>query len=240
MITLKGLTQIFKKEIKHYFVAPIAYIVITIFLLVSGFFFFFFNGGFFYRGQASMRDFFTLLPIVFSFVIPAITMHQFSEEFNTGSYEMLLTMPLTYLDIIIGKFLASLTLTAVSLLPTLSYAIFISTIGNLDWGPVIGGYVGALLMGASFCAIGLFASSITNNQIVSFLVGAVICFGLSILQQALYFFPPVIADFLQNLSVSNHFYNVTRGIIDLKDLIYFAVLCFIAMYATRIVMEEKK
>jgi len=167
---------IFKKEFKTYFITPIAYIVISIFLIVTGWFFF---STFFIFNQATLRNFFGLLPITFSFVVPAITMRLFSEEFNIGSYELLLTMPVTSREVIVGKFLASVAFIAAVLLPTLTYPVTISFLGNLDWGPVWGGYIGAILLGAAFCAIGIFASSLTRNQIISFITGMAICFALT-------------------------------------------------------------
>ncbi|MEJ2039253.1 MAG: ABC transporter permease subunit, partial [Desulfosarcinaceae bacterium] len=134
---------IFNKEFKDYFLSPIAYIVITIFLLVAGGLFF---SSFFVIGQADLRYFFNLLPILFMLVVPMITMRLFSEELNVGSYELLLTLPVTFNDIIIGKFLAGLAFTGALLLPTLSYAVCIAFIGDLDWGVVVGSYLGALLM----------------------------------------------------------------------------------------------
>ena len=114
-------------------------------------------------------------------------MRLFSEEFNTGSYELLLTLPVSSLNIILGKFLAAAAFAAIMLLPTIFYAIFISFLGDLDWGPVIGGYIGAVLMGAAFSAIGLFASSITRNQIIAFIAGMSLCFLLTLLDKILFF-----------------------------------------------------
>ena len=142
--------HIFKREFRHYFVTPIAYIVIAIFLILTGWFFF---STFFLYNQAELRNFYSLLPLIFSFIVPTLTMRLFSEEYNVGSYEILVTMPVTDPDIILGKFFAALAFIAVMLLPTVSYAISVSFLGELDWGPVVGGYVGALLLGAAFCAV---------------------------------------------------------------------------------------
>ena len=133
---------IFQKEFRTYFVSPIAYIVIAIFLLVTGWFFF---ATFFLFDQASLRNFFSLLPVIFSFVIPAITMRLVSEELNMGSYEILLTMPVTFNDVILGKFFAAVTFVAAMLIPTLAYSVTVAALGQIDWGPVIGGYIGAHL-----------------------------------------------------------------------------------------------
>ena len=136
---MRQVVNIASKEFRDYFISPIAYIVISIFLLVTGWFFF---ATFFLYNQADLRNFFNLLPATLSFVIPAITMRLFSEERNVGSYETLLTLPVTFRDIILGKFFAAVMLVAVMLLPTVFYAVSITAIGTLDWGPVIGGYLG--------------------------------------------------------------------------------------------------
>ena len=228
---------IFNKEFKDYFLSPIAYIVITIFLLVAGGLFF---SSFFVIGQADLRYFFNLLPILFMLVVPMITMRLFSEELNVGSYELLLTLPVTFNDIIIGKFLAGLAFTGAILLPTLSYAVCIAFIGDLDWGVVAGSYLGALLMGAGYVAIGLFASSLTRNQIIACIVGMVICSLLTIINKMLFFMPTSILALVEYISASHHFENIARGIIDTRDIIYFASVIFLGLYATHLVMKEKK
>ena len=229
--------NVFKKEFRGYFVSPVAYIVISIFLILTGWFFF---STFFLYGQAEMRNFFSLLPVIFSFIIPAITMRLFSEEFNTGSYELMLTMPLSGLDIIIGKFMAAAAFVVIMLIPTFSYAVFISFVGDLDWGPVIGGYVGAVLLGAAFSTIGLFASSLTRNQIVAFIAGMSLCFILTLLDKMLFFLPEGALSVFQYLGADYHFQNVAKGIIDSRDILYFISVCFLMLYSTNLVIQEKK
>jgi ABC-2 type transport system permease protein len=229
--------QIFSKELRDYFVSPIAYIVISVFLLVTGWFFF---SPFFIFNQASLRDFFNLLPPVFSFIVPAMTMRLFSEEFNTGSYEILETLPVNALDIILGKFLAVAALVAALLVPTLSYAVSVSLLGDLDWGPVAGGYIGALFLGAAYGAIGLFASSLTKNQIVAFIVGAVLCFALTLVDKMLFFFPASVVSVLGFLGADSHFQNIARGVLDSRDFLYFASIMFLGLYGTSAVLEGRK
>lgn len=234
---MQQVKNIFKKELKDYFTSPIAYIVITIFLLVTGWFFFM---TFFLNNQASLRNYYGLLPFTFAFVIPAITMRLFSEEMSIGSYEILLTMPVTFSDIILGKFLAGTAFVAAMLLPTLSYPITISFVGQLDLGPVIGGYTGAVLLGASYTAIGLFASSLTRNQIVAFIIGLLICFILTLIDKMLLFFPGSIVKVIGYIGADYHFQNISKGIVDSRDILYFASLIFLGLYGTAIVMAEKK
>ncbi len=183
---MRQAVHIFKKEFKSYFVSPIAYIVIAIFLLVTGWFFF---ATFFLVGQANLRNFFSMLPIIFSFVIPAITMRLVSEELNIGSYEILLTMPVTLTDVVVGKFLAALAFVVALLIPTFAYPVTVAALGQLDWGPVVGGYIGAVLLGAAFTAVGLFASALTRNQIIAFIVAMAVCFILTLIDKMLFFLP---------------------------------------------------
>jgi ABC-2 type transport system permease protein len=177
---------------------------------------------------------------MFSFIIPAITMRLFSEEFNTGSYELLFTMPVSSLNIIVGKFLAATAFITIMLLPTLFYGVFISFLGDLDWGPVTGGYIGAILMGAAFTAIGLFASSLTRNQIIAFITGMSFCFVLTLIDKMLFFLPESALNVFQYLGADFHFQNISKGIIDSRDLLYFLSVCFVMLYSTKLAIEERK
>ncbi|MEH0022723.1 MAG: ABC transporter permease subunit [Desulfobacter sp.] len=224
------------KEFKDYFISPIAYIVISLFLIVSGWFFF---STFFIYGRADLRDFFALLPMTFSFFIPAVTMRLFAEEKNVGSYETLLTMPVSFTHIALGKFLAATAFAAAMLIPTLSYAMFISAIGELDPGPVVGGYLGAILLAGAYCSMGLFASALTRNQIIAFIIGCAFCFTLTILDRMLFFIPERLIPVVQHIGANAHFSNISKGIIDSRDILYFASVVFIFIFSTYIVMKEK-
>ena len=234
---MRQVINIFRKELKAYFISPIAYIVISIFLLVTGWFFF---STFFIYGQANLRSFFAMLPIIFSFIVPAVTMRLFSEELNVGSYEILLTMPVTFVDVILGKFLAGVAFIGIMLIPTLGYPIAISFVGQLDWGPVLGGYIGAILLGAAFTAIGLFASSLTRNQIIAFIIGLAICFGLTLIDQMVIFFPGYLQEILSYIGSSFHFRNISKGVIDSRDVLYFLSISFIGLYAAHLTIQEKR
>ncbi len=231
------IATLFKREFAAFFVAPVAYIVIAIFLLVTGWFFF---TTFFLLDQANLRNFFNLLPFVFSFVVPAVTMRLFSEERNVGSYETLLTLPVALWEVVAGKFLAAVAFVAALLIPTLAYPITVSLLGDLDWGPVVGGYIGALLLAAAFAAIGLFASALTRNQIVAFIIGMAICFGFTLIDKMLFFLPAGLLDLFQYLASGTHFETISKGIIDTRDLIYFGSIVFIALYATHWTLQEKR
>jgi len=233
---MQQVIRICNKELKDYFISPIAYIVISIFLLVTGWFFF---ATFFYYNQADLRNFFDLLPITFSFFIPAVTMRLFSEELNVGSYEMLLTLPVTFNDILVGKFLAGVFFVAAALVPTLAYPICVAFMGQLDWGTVAGGYMGALLLGSAFTAVGLFASSLTRNQIIAFIVGMAICFTLALIDKMLFFFPRPMLGVIGYLGADFHFKNIAKGIIDSRDILYFISVIFIGLYGTHLAMKGK-
>ena len=227
---------IMRREFRSFFVSPIAYIVIAIYLSITGWFFF---STFFLAGRADMRNFFNLMPIIFSFTVPAITMRLFSEEYSTGSFEMLKTQPLSTADIVGGKFLASVLFIALMLAPTIIYAVSISFIGELDWGPVIGGYIGAVLLAGGYASIGIFASSITRNQIVAFIISAAVCILLSLIDQLTWVLPPVIGNVLAGIGTAFHFSNISKGIIDSRDLLYFASIIFIALYGAWLLNQER-
>ena len=233
---MRQVVRIFRKEFSAYFISPIAYIVIAIFLLVTGWFFF---ATFFLFNQANLRTFYTLLPIVFSFVIPAITMRLISEEINVGSDEILLTMPVTLGDVVLGKFLASVALVGAMLIPTVAYPLTVSFMGQLDWGPVVGGYVGAIFLGAAFSAVGLFASALTRNQIIAFIIGLAICFTLTLIDKMLYFLPQSLLGVFAYLGSDFHFQNIAKGIIDSRDILYFVSVCFVGLYGAYLALLQR-
>lgn len=228
---------VFRREFRSTFLSPIAYIVISVFLVVTGWFFF---SPFFVNNRADLRDFFALLPLVLAFVIPAITMRLFADEYRAGTFEITQTLPIPLRAIIAGKFFAAWSLVAIMLLPTISYPIFISTLGDLDWGPVIGGYLAALLLGGAYTAIGTFASSLSRNQIVAYVVGIAICAFLSLVDRMLPLLPGGIAGVLQSLSADYHFGNIAKGIFDTRDLVYFLTVPAIALYATALRLDPPR
>ncbi len=231
-MNLKQTRTIFRREFSTFFQSPGSYILITLYLLITGWFFF---STFFLSARADMRDFFSLMPLILSITIPAITMRQFSEEYRSGSMEILGTLPVVTADIVVGKSLASLLSVICMLLPTISYPLFIMTLGDIDWGPVIGGYLGGLFLSATYIGIGLLASSATRNQIVAFIIGAVACLSLSIVHRMLVIIPSSLVQTLQNLGTGYHFTNISRGIIDSRDLIYFASMIFLTHYAAWVI-----
>ncbi|HEY1406514.1 MAG TPA: ABC transporter permease subunit [Spirochaetota bacterium] len=228
---------VMRKELRSYFISPIAYIVITLFLAISGILFF---SSFFINNQAEMRGFFQILPILFSIFIPALTMRLFAEERNTGSFETLVTMPLSIGDIVAGKILGATVFITLMLAPTLIYAISIIFTGSMDAGPVIGGYLGSILLGATFSAIGVFTSSLTRNQVVSFIAALSICLGLTLIDKFLMFFPSRVVNAIEYIGADFHFRSVAKGVIDSRDIIYFASVIALAVLGTVRAIEVRR
>ena len=214
-----------KRELSSYFDSLIAYIIIIAFLGFTGFFTWLYGSDIFMRKQADLAAFFGVARWTLFFFIPAITMRQLAEERKTGTIELLLTKAITERQIILGKFLSCLSMVGIALLFTLPYYITLTQLGNVDHGAVISGYFGLLLMSAAYISIGLFASSITNNQIVAFLVALFISIFFQLMFDMLGsgssgFF----AELFTTLSLSRHYDSIVRGVLDSKDLIYFATL----------------
>ena len=229
---------IMKRELMAYFTAPVAYIVTALFLLVSGILFY---SVFFLQDRAELRQYFSSLPILLSFFIPALTMRSFAEERRVGSIETLMTLPVTEVDVVVGKYLASLFSTLIMIAPTLLYIIPAAVFGSPDYGPIIGGFIGAAFLSACFTAIGLFATSVTKNQIIAFFTGFIICIALSLLDSFLIFLPSSIVSVLSYLSASGHFTSISRGILDTRVLIYFVSLTALFFAATvRLQQNAKK
>jgi ABC-2 type transport system permease protein len=210
-----------RRELAAYFTSPVAYIVTGLFLAFSGFIFF---STFFLANRAELRNFFSLLPILFAFFIPAITMRLFSEEARSGSLETLMTLPVSGADAVAGKFLAAFIFSASMLVPTFVYAATVFVLGSPDVGPMIGGYLGALFLAACFTSIGLFASTLTKNQIVAFFVAFAVCIVLALVDKFLIFLPARIVDQFEFVSAGYHFESISRGIVDTRDLLYFLSL----------------
>ena len=234
---MRNIFTIFKKEVRSYFNSPAAYIVITFFLLFTGYFF---GSNLFLMNQANLRTAFGIIPLVFIFFMPAITMRLIAEEKKTGTIELLVTYPIKDSEIVIGKFLSALMLLAVALVFTWFYVFSVSLLGNLDGGQVIGGYFGLLLMGAAYLAIGMFASAITENQIVAFIVALVIIFIFFLMDKILFFIPSSLVSIFQYLSIDYHFQNISRGVIDSRDLLYyFSVIFFSLLLASHALGRRK-
>ncbi len=232
-----ALAVILGRELSSYFSGPVAYIVSGLFLVFSGLLFF---STFFLVDRAELRGFFGVLPMLFAFFVPALTMRLLAEERRSGSIETLLTMPVSAFDAVMGKFLAALCFVAVMLAPTLAYVATVAVLGSPDAGPIVGGYLGALFLASAFSAVGLFASAVTKNQIVAFFIAFTVSFGLVILDQFLVIFPAAVVAPLDWLSAGSHFESVSRGIIDSRDLLYFLSVTAIFLALTVKTVQERR
>ena len=226
-----------KREIRTYFNSPIAYIVITVFMLLSGYLFF---SSLFIERQAEMRAYFNLMPLLLSFIVPAMAMRLIAEEKGSGSLEMLITMPVRDWQVIVGKFLAGMALLAAMVGLTLFYAVTVMLVGPLDKGPAIGGYLGILLVGGAYMAIGVMASTLTRNQIVAFIIGFAISFSLYLFYRLVPFMPEALRPMLAYLSVESHFDGMSRGIIDSRDVIYYLSVMVVSLVIATVSLESRK
>jgi ABC-2 type transport system permease protein len=237
MISFQNILPIFKRELRSYFNSPVAYVVIVVFLVIIGWFF---TSNLFLMNVASMRVVFELVPLVFLFFLPAITMRLLAEERKSGTLELLTTKPVTDAEIVIAKFLAAWVLLAAALLPTLLYLITILALGSIELGPVISGYIGLLLMGGAYIAIGIFASSLTENQIIAFITSFLIVLALFLMDKVLMYVPEGLASTVEFLSVDYHFSNIARGVIDSRDIIYFVSLLGFSLLLATVSLERRK
>jgi ABC-2 type transport system permease protein len=230
-----------KKELNSFFDSLVAYILLIAFLGFSGFFTWLWGSDIFYHKQASLDIFFNVALWSLFFFIPAITMRQFAEERKTGTIELLLTKRITNSQLVIGKYLACLLLVVIALAFTIPYYISVARLGNIDHGSTISGYLGLILMSSAFIAIGLLASSLTNNQIVAFLlallIGVVFQFILGSLGAGQ---SGWVGELLSDLSVPGHFESMSRGVIDTKDVIYFLALTFLGLMLTQLMIIKRK
>jgi ABC-2 type transport system permease protein len=217
-----------RRELKTYFNSPIAYVFLGAFLVVSAILLFFLFGGVFVEGYASMRRYFMFAPIVFMVLGPAVTMRLLAEERKTRTLEALLTLPVTDTQVVLGKFLGAFGLVVAGLLFTLVFPISLSMIVaegfTFDWGPVIGGYVGLLLLSSSFLALGMWTSASTKDQVVSFVLGVVACSIAVFIDWMAFIVPKSLSSLFMYLSADVHFDSVARGVIDTRDVVYFLTL----------------
>ncbi|WP_273566627.1 gliding motility-associated ABC transporter permease subunit GldF [Maribacter halichondriae] len=237
---------IFKREIQSFFTSPIGYLVIGLFLVLSGLFLWVFKGPFniFDYGFADLGNFFLLAPWVFLFLIPAITMKSFSEERKLGTLELLFIKPIGIWQTVLGKYLGTFALALIALLPTLLYVHSVSqlgtTVGNLDMGLVIGSYFGLLFLIGCYTAIGLFASTLSDNQIVAFILGIAICFSAFYGFEALstLFSEGSAALFVLQLGMKAHSEGLARGVLDTRDLVYFTGLTIFFLFLTVVQLKN--
>lgn len=240
--------SIFQKEINTFFSSLIGYIVIGVFLIILGLMMFVFpDTSLLEYSYASLDQLFDLAPLIFMFLIPAVTMRSFAEENQTGTIELLTTRPLTDLSIVLGKYLACFLLVIFALVPTVLYYITVyklgSPVGNIDSGAVLGSYIGLLFLAGAFVAIGLFASSVTNNQIVAFVLATFLSFllywGFDFFSRLPIFFGKT-DDVVQMIGINYHYASISRGVIDSRDIVYFLSVIGVFVLLTVVALERRK
>ncbi len=236
---MKTTGVIFRRELSSYFSSPVAYIVILAFLGVTHWLFF---RTFFLSNQSSLRPFFALLPWIFLFLAPALTMRSWAEEKKLGTIEVLMTFPVREREAVLGKFLAAFTFLVITLCLTLSLPLTVFAIGSPDPGPILGGYLGACLLGGAYLAIGLFASSLTENQIVAFILAILLCFALLVIGEdfALFSMPAVLVPVCAWLGLGAHFESIGRGVIDSRDIIYYLSIISFFLFLNQLKLESRK
>lgn len=237
---------ILKKEINTFFASPIGYLVIGVFLLLSGLFLWVFKGEFniLDNGLASLSSFFLLAPWILIFLVPAVTMRSFSDEKKQGTLELLMTKPISHFQIVLGKYFGAFALIILALVPTLLYVYTISYLGNpegnLDLGSTIGSYFGLLFLVAAYTGIGIFASTLSDNQIVAFIIAVFICFffyfGFEGLSNYNVFGNLV---YIENLGMAAHYNSMSRGVIDTRDLVYFISIALAFLFFTKLRIQKQ-
>ena len=237
---------ILKKEISTFFASPIGYLVIGVFLLLNGLFLWVFKGEFniLDNGLANLSSFFLLAPWILIFLVPAVTMRSFSDEKKQGTLELLVTKPISHFQIVLGKYFGALVLIFIALVPTLLYVYTVSQLGNpvsnLDTGSIMGSYFGLLFLIAAYTAIGVFASTLSDNQIVAFIIAIFICFFF-------YFGFEGISNYnlfdglfyMENLGMAAHYNSMSRGVIDTRDLVYFISIALAFLVFTKFRIQKQ-
>ncbi|SFN25889.1 ABC transporter permease subunit [Dokdonella immobilis] len=242
---MSAISTVCKRELRSYFATPVAYVFIVIFLVLSSAFTFYL-GGFYERGQADLLPFFNFLPWLYLFLVPAVSMRLWSEERKSGTIELLLTLPITMWQAVMGKFLAAWAFIGIALALTFPLWITVNYLGDPDNGVIFASYLGALLMAGSFLAIGSCISAATRNQVVAFILTVVACFVLVmagfplVLDVFRSWAPQGLVDAIAGLSFLTHFASISKGVIDLRDLLYFVLMIGFWLYASAIVIDLKK
>ena len=242
---MRAMLNVLRRELSAYFATPVAYVFIVIFLVMTGVFTFYL-GGFYERGIADLDPFFRFHPWLYLFLVPAISMRLWAEERRAGTIELLLTLPITLWQAVLGKFLAAWLFLGLALALTVPVWITANYLGDPDNGAILAGYVGSWLMAGGFLAIGASMSALTRNQVVAFILSVVVCFGflLSGLPMVMNLFtgwaPQLVLDGIASLSFLSHFADISKGVIDLRDLVYFALVTGFWLLVNMIVLELRK
>jgi len=241
---MNGFLAVFKRELKAYFATPVAYVFLVIFLFFAGYMTF--KSGFYEARQADMRAFFTNLPILFVFMVPCTAMRLWAEERKNGTIELLLTLPITITQAVLGKFLAAWAFMGIALVLTFPMPITVAILGNPDTGLIVTGYIGSFLMAGSFLAIGSFFSAVSKNQVIAFILAVVACAVLvyagmpTTLNYLSTFLPMGLVNSVENMSFMTHFESIQKGVVEFKDVAYFVLLIVGWIGACGIILDERK
>lgn len=242
---MSGTLAVFRRELRSYFATPVAYVFIVIFLILAGALTFY-MGGFYERGQADLQPFFNFHPWLYLFLVPAVSMRLWAEERKSGTIELLLTLPVTVWQAVFGKFLAAWAFIVIALVLTFPIWITVNYLGHPDNGVIVASYIGSALMAGAFLAIGSCLSAATRNQVVAFILTVVVCFVLLLagFPMVLNFFrafaPQGVVDAVAGMSFLTHFAAIGKGVIDVRDLIYFVLMIVVWLYASVVVIDLKK
>jgi len=242
---MSNVMAVMRRELRSYFLTPVAYVFIVIFLILSNTFTFYL-GSFYERGQADLTPFFNFHPWLYLFLVPALSMRLWAEERKSGSIELLMTLPIELWQAVAGKYLAAWLFTALALGLTFPIWITVNYLGDPDNGVIFAAYLGSLLMAGGFLAVGSCISATTKNQVIAFILSVVACFALLLagFSMVLDLFsgwaPQTLVDTVASLSFLTHFESISKGVIDLRDIVYFALLIGVMLYANAIVLELKK
>ena len=242
---MSGVVTVFKRELRSYFATPVAYVFIVIFLILAGAFTFYL-GNFYERGQADLQPFFNFHPWLYLFLVPAVSMRLWAEERKSGTIELLLTLPVTMWQAVLGKFLAAWAFVGIALALTFPIWLTINYLGDPDNGAILAGYIGSFLVAGGLLAIGACFSAATRNQVIAFIVTVVACFafllsGFALVLNAFQgWAPQPVIDAVASLSFLTHFGSIAKGVIDIRDLLYFATVIAVWLIATAIVLDMKK
>ncbi len=242
---MNRILAITRRELISYFSTPVAYVFIVIFLVLTSTFTFYL-GNFYERGQADLSAFFNFHPWLYLFLVPAISMRLWAEERKSGSIELLMTLPIEPREAVLGKFLAAWAFIALALILTFPIWITVNFLGDPDNGVIFAAYLGSLFMAGGFLAVGAFISATTKNQVIAFILSVVACFGFLLAGFSLVldlfssWAPQALVDAIASLSFLTHFSNISKGVIDLRDLIYFSLLIVVFLYANTIILHLRK
>lgn len=242
---MSGMMAVMRRELRSYFATPVAYVFIVIFLMLASAFTFYL-GNFYERGQADLEPFFTFHPWLFLFLVPALSMRLWAEERKSGSIELLMTLPIEAWQSVLGKYLAAWAFTALAIALTFPMWITVNYLGSPDNGVILAAYLGSILMAGGFLAVGACISAATKNQVIAFILSVVACFLLLLSGYSLVldvfsaWAPQPVVDAIASLSFLTHFQSISKGVIDVRDLVYFALLIGVALYANTILLQLKK